>query len=71
MAYLLTVSLLGLGFELFLRVLQNQDTLVNTDFKWEILQKPVMETSRSFGECSVIRWTLITLDLIRFMDNSH
>lgn len=33
MAYLLTVSLLGLGFELFLCVLQNQDTLVDTDFK--------------------------------------
>lgn len=46
MAYLLTDSLLGLGFELFFYVSHKTKTLLaDTDFKWEILQKPVMGTS--------------------------
>lgn len=61
MAYLQTVSLLGLGFELFLCVLQNQDTVADADFKQEILQEPLMGTSWSFFERSMIKWTLINL----------
>lgn len=45
MAYLLT-DFLGLRFELFFMCLTKLEcSPVDTDFKWEILQKPVMETS--------------------------
>lgn len=45
MAYLLTGSILGLGFELLFYASHKTRTLpVDTDFKWEILQKPLMGT---------------------------